>query len=80
MHSEIDNIEIKFMYKSDEVIQELFHSLKNRYQDNLESKKGIEFVFNYVKLLYYKYHKINGSYIDSTDWIKSKKSNYKFYQ
>ena len=40
--------------------------------------KGSEFVFDYVPLLYYKYHKINanrgGSYLDSRDWIKSKKT------
>ena len=40
--------------------------------------KGSEFVFNYVQLLYYKCHKINpscgGSYIDSPDWIKTKKA------
>ena len=40
--------------------------------------KGSAFVFDYVHLLYYKYHKINlnrgGSYIDSLDWIKSKKA------
>ena len=40
--------------------------------------KGSEFVFDYVQLLYYKYHKINpnlgGSYIDSPDWIKNKKA------
>ena len=39
--------------------------------------KGSEFVFDYVHLLYYKCHKINpspgGSYIDSPDWIKTKK-------
>ena len=38
--------------------------------------RGSEFVFNYVQLLYYKYHKINfsrgGSYIDSPYWIKIK--------
>ena len=40
--------------------------------------KGSEFVFDYAQLLYYKCHKINpnrgGSYIDSPDWIKSKKA------
>ena len=40
--------------------------------------KGKEFVFDYVHLLYYKYHKINpsrdGSYINSPDWIKNKKA------
>ena len=40
--------------------------------------KGSEFVFNYVQLLYYKFHKINpnrgGSYMDSPDWVKNKKA------
>ena len=36
----------------DEVIKELFDSVKNRYQNNLEPMK--EFVFDYVQLLYYK--------------------------
>ena len=45
----------------------MFDSLKNRRQNNLESRIGIEFVFDYVQLLYYKCHKITlnsgGSYI-----------------
>ena len=40
--------------------------------------KDSKFVFDYVHLLYYKYHKINpnrgGSYIDSPNWIKNKKA------
>ena len=44
--------------EADEVIKESSESLKNRYQNNLESMKGNEFVFNYVYLLYYKCHKI----------------------
>ena len=40
--------------------------------------KGGEFVLYYGYLLYYKCHRINpshdGSYIDSPDWIKSKKA------
>ena len=63
--------------ETDEYIEELFKSLKNRYQNNLQLMKGSEFVFNYVNLLYYKCHKINpncgGSYIVSPDWIKNKK-------
>ena len=39
--------------------------------------KGSDFIFDCVKLLYCNCHKINlnhgGSYIDSPDWIKSKK-------
>ena len=40
--------------------------------------KEPDFVFDYVQLWYYKCYKINpncgGSYIDSPDWIKNKKS------
>ena len=40
--------------------------------------KGNNFVFESVDLLYYSLHKISlnngGSYIDSPDWIKSKKA------
>ena len=61
-----------------EVIKELFNSRKNRYQNNLETMEGSEFVFDYVHLLYYKCHKINPnrgeSHIDSPDWIKNKKA------
>ena len=37
MHSKSDNIEIMINDEGDEVIKELFDSLKNRYQNNLES-------------------------------------------
>ena len=45
--------------EADEVIKELFNSLKNWYQNNLESMKGSECVFDYFQLLYYKCDKIN---------------------
>ena len=51
---------------------ELFDSLKNRYQNNLESMRDSEFVFYYVQLLDYKCH--SRSYIDFPDWIKNKKA------
>ena len=77
MHWKSENIEIIINDEADVVIKELLDSLKNRFQNNFESMKGSEFVFDYVHLLYYKCHKINpnrgGSYIDSPDWIKSKK-------
>ena len=57
--------------ESDEVIKELFDSLKIRYQNDLESMKASDFVFDYVYLIYYNCHRINpnvgGSYIDSPD-------------
>ena len=57
--------------ESDEVIKELFDSLKIRYQNDLESMKASDFVFDYVYLMYQNCHRINpnvgGSYIDSPD-------------
>ena len=44
---------------ADEVIKKLFDSLKNRYQNNLQSMRDREFVFGYVQLLCYKCHKTN---------------------
>ena len=77
MHSKSDNTEIMMNSEADVVIKELFDSLKNRYQINLESMKGSEFAFNFVYLLYHKYHIVNenwdGSYKDSPDWIKNNK-------
>ena len=74
MHSKNDNIEIMINDEAEEV----FDSVKNRYQNNLESMKGSEFVFDYIHLLYYKCHKINpnrgGSYLNSPDWIKNEKA------
>ena len=62
-------------------VDEFINSLKNRYQNNLKSIKGNEFVFDYIHLLYYKCHKINlnrcRSYTGSPDWIKSKKNSNK---
>ena len=53
MHSKSDNIEIMINDEADEVIKELFDSLKKKYQNNLKSLKASEFVFDYVQLLYY---------------------------
>ena len=76
MHSKSNNVEIMISDEADEIIKEVFDSLKNRYKNNLESMKGSESAFDYVQLLYYKCHKINpnrgGSYIDSPNWIKKK--------
>ena len=44
MHSKIDNIEIMISDEAVKVKKELFDSLKNKYQKNLESIKGSKFV------------------------------------
>ena len=49
MHSKRDNKEIMINDKAEEAIEELFESLLNRYQHNLEKlMKSNAFVFEYV--------------------------------
>ena len=54
MHSKSDNVEIMISDKADEVIKKLSYSFNSRYQNNLQSMKGSDFLFDYVRLLYYK--------------------------
>ena len=70
------NIEIMM---GNEIDEEPFESLLQKYQDELEEKiRGSEFVFDSVDLFYYNLHKISlnrgGSYIDSLKWLKNKKA------
>ena len=59
MHTKSNNIEIMIGSDTNDVIKELFKSLLQRYQENLETKmKGSEFVFNGVNMLYYDLNKI----------------------
>ena len=75
MHSNRDNVKIMISDEANEIIRKRFDSLKNRYQNNSQSVRGSKFVFDYVRLLHYKFHKINfnrgGSYIDSPFRIKN---------
>ena len=51
MHSISDNIKVMIIDEADEVVENLFKSLHNRYQNNLEkSMKGSDFVFYYIRL------------------------------
>ena len=79
MYIPSDNIEIMMSSETDEIIEELFKSLLQRYQEGLgASMKGSEFVFDRVNSLYYKLHKISlnkgGSYIDFPKWLKNKRA------
>ena len=58
MHSKSDDIEIMSSDEAVKVLKKLFDSIKNRYQNNLESMRGSKFVFDYVQLLYCKCDKI----------------------
>ena len=58
----------------------LFQSLLCRYQVGLKTTmKGSSFIFDRANLFYYNLNKIKlnwcGLYIDSLDWIKSKKAS-----
>ena len=79
MHAKSDNVEIMIGSEANEIIEELFKSLLQRYQEGLEeSLRGSEFIFNSVDALYYDLNKISlsrgGSYIDSPKWLKNKKA------
>ena len=75
MHSSSNNIKFTSYNDTNEVVDKLFDSLRSRYRANL---KESDFIFNSVKLMDYKCHKVNfgpsGSYIDFPDWIKKKKT------
>ena len=78
MHTRSDNKEITNGSDTDEVIEELFGSFLQRYEQNLEEKmKGSELEFDGVNFLYHDFNKISlnrgGSYIDSRKWLKNKK-------
>ena len=79
MHTKSISEEFMNGSDTDEIIKELFKSLLQRYQENLQEKmKGSDFAFDGVNYLYYDLNKISiskgGSYIDSPKWLKDKKS------
>ena len=61
------------------LLENFLNHFFSRYQIGMEtSMKANDFIFDCVRLLYHKCHKINpnrgGSNIDSHDWIKIKKA------
>ena len=79
MHTKSDNIEIMIGDDNDDIIEELFESFLQKYEENLQNKmRGSDFEFGGVNFLYYDFNKISlnrgGSYIDSPKWLKDKKS------
>ena len=82
MHSSSDNIKFTSYNDVNEVADELFESLRGRYQENLETSMiGSDCIFDSVQLMYYKCHKVNfrrgGSYIDSPDCIEKRNNKFK---
>ena len=77
MHTKSNNKEIMIGTDTNGVIEDLFKSLLQGYQENLEEKmKDSEFVFDGVNVLYYDLNKISlnrgRSYIESPKWIEDK--------
>ena len=75
MHTRSVNEEFMNGSDTDEIIKELFKSILQRYQENLQEKmSGSDFAFGGINFLYYDFNKINisrgGSYIDSPKWLK----------
>ena len=79
MHTRSDNVEIMFGDNIDDIIEQLFRLLLQKYEENLQNKmRRSDFEFDGVNFLYYDFNKISlnrgGSYIDSPKWLKDKKS------
>ena len=79
MHTRRVNEEFMNGSDTDEIIKELFRSLLQRYQENLQEKmRGSDFAFDGVNYLYYDLNKLSTSkgesYMDSPKWLKDKKS------
>ena len=78
MYTRSDNIEM-FGDDNDDITEQLFESLLKKYEENLQNKmRGSESEFDGVNFLYYDFNKTSinrgGSYIDSSKWLKDKKS------
>ena len=79
MYTRSFNEEIMEGSDTDEVIKSLFESFLKINDLNLQEKmKGSDFAFDGVNSLYYDFNKTSinrgGSYIDSPQWLKNKKS------
>ena len=79
MHRRSDNEEFMNGSDTDKIIEGLFESFLQKYEENLQEKmNGSDFEFDSVNFLYYDFNKISinrgGSYVDSSKWLKVKKS------
>ena len=64
MHSRSDKIKLTSYNDKNEFVDELFESLRSRYQGNLEtSMRGSDFVCDSVQLMYYKCDKVNFKFL-----------------
>ena len=58
MYTKSDNVEIMFADDNDYIIEQLFESLLQKYEEKLQHKmKGSDFEFDDVNFLYYDFNK-----------------------
>ena len=79
MHTRSDSIEFTIDDENDDIIEQLFRSSLQKYEENLQNKmRGSDFEFDGVNFLYYDFNKISlnrgGSYVEPPKWLKDKKS------
>ena len=79
MYARSDNVEIMLGDDNDDIIEQIFESLLQKYGENLQNKMKVsDFEFDGGNFLYYDFNKTSinrgGSYIDSPKWLKDKKS------
>ena len=79
MHAKSNNVEIMIGSETYEIIEDLFESFLQKYQEGLEeSMRGSELVYDSVDVLYYNLNKVSlsraGSYIDSPKWLENRKA------
>ena len=80
IYSASNNIEVSMGSDTDEVIDELFDAMLQRFQEERETsfEKGNEFIFENVHLLKYYFQKIDirrsGLYIVTPEWLKNKEA------
>ena len=79
MCTKSNNIKIMIGNETDEIIEEIFESLLQKYQAGLEEKmRASEFVLDSVDLLHHNLYKISlsrgESHIDSPKWLNNRKA------
>ena len=80
MHTRSTAAEFMNGSETEEIIESLYKSLLQNYNDNLQEKmRGSDFVFNGINYFYYDFNRASiskgRSYIESPKWLKDKKSS-----
>ena len=79
IYNRSDAIEFMNGSETEEIIEFLYRSLLQNYNDNLQEKmKGSDFAYSGINYFYYDLNMVSickgGSYIESPKWLKDKKT------